>query len=349
MVFHNNFTDRYSFLTTPDWFELRSKLYADVSKWSPRKTDELFFNFHMPNVGWMDFDVYVNGEKKHSVYFSNVFDPFCDLRAWMEDIVNDFKLCSTLPIDIEGRTLIFHYENIKLCDVSFRRKFINDDREMDEWEKTDANTHPTVGLFCIYDSACDTLPVVCLCSAKQLLLSIYAALLAYSSTGNFLAKEWAVSDKWEFYNTIKSPIIEWFIYSDKGYRHECPKFKPAIAINDTVHMWAEWGGGLFWQGGCCGDAEGFKIETENKQIVLTDIPEIEEWYNEFDKRPPEDKWPEEDYNRWFAQGWELAKLVRKRLPDNVDLFYQWKSTMVPSSVEMHNEIPLIVPNENMRL
>ena len=114
-------------------------------------------------------------------------------------------------------------------------------------------------------------------------------------------------------------------------------------------MWAEWGGGLFWQGGCCGDAEGFKIETENKQIVLTDIPEIGEWYNEFDKRTPEDKWPEEDYNRWFAQGWELAKLVRKRLPDNVDLFYQWKCTMVPLSVEMHNEIPLIVPNENMRL
>ena len=71
MVFHNNFTDRYSFLTTPDWFELRSKLYADVSKWSPRKTDELFFNFHMPNVGWMDFDVYVNGEKKNKEDYGN--------------------------------------------------------------------------------------------------------------------------------------------------------------------------------------------------------------------------------------------------------------------------------------
>jgi hypothetical protein len=348
MVYHNNFENRFCICDTPNWFELRSRLYAEVSKWVPRKTDELFFKFHKPNCGWMDFDVYVNGAKMHSAHFSSVLDPFYWLKIWMEDVANDFKMCSTLPIDIEGRTLIFHYENIKLCDVSFRRKFVNDDRQKDEWEGTDANTHPTMGLFCIYDSNCDTLPVVCLCTAKQLLFSLYNGLLTYTLSYEFDAKAWDMTDKWELYNNIKSPLIEWFIYSDKGYRHEFPKFKQQPKINETIHMWAEWGGGLFWQGRCCGNAERFCIENGRTQITLEDIPEIREWYNEFDNSTPEDKWPEEEYNRWFTKGWELAKLVKKKLPDNVDLFYQWK-TMVYSSKNIQCEIPLIVPNENMKL
>lgn len=113
-------------------------------------------------------------------------------------------------------------------------------------------------------------------------------------------------------------------------------------------MWAEWGGGLFWQGGCCGNAEGFCIENGKTQITLEDIPEIREWYNEFDNRSPEEEWPEEEYNRWFTKGWEFAKLVKKKLPDNVDLFYQWKR-MVYSSKNIQRDIPLIVPNENMKL
>lgn len=355
MVFHNNFEDRYTFCDTPNWFELKSKLYADMSKWEPRTPDEVFFHFKAPNAGWMDFEVFINGKKKHECYFSAAFDPFYDLKVWMEDIVNDCKMCSTLPIEIEGRTLIFHYENIKLCDVSVRRRFVHEDREKDKWELTNANSHPTIGLFCLYDSNCDTLPVVCLCSAKQLVSCLYNALLEYA-TGRHsdkISKQWYytkyMSDKWNFYNTIKSPLIEWFIYSDNGYRHCRPKFSTPPTIKETIHMWAEWGGGLFWQGKCCGNANGFFIETGSKRIDLTDMSELKEWYDEFDNQAPEDNWPEEEYSKWFEKGWVLAKLVRKRLPNNVDLFYQWQRIMVPSSMEIHNEIPLIVPNENMNL
>lgn len=366
MLFHNNFEDRYSWCDTPNWFELKSKLYADICTWEPRKLDEVFFHFKAPNAGWMDFDVYVNGEKKHSTYFSAAFDPFRELRVWMEDVVNDFKLCSSMAIEIEGRTLIFHYENIKLCDVSVRRKFINEDREKDEWEFTDADTHPTIGVFCLYDSACDALPIICMCSAKQLVQSLYGSLLEYA-TGEYKNKiprdwyymdldyddddnEWKpLCDNWDFYNIIKSPLIEWFIYSKDGYRHKCHKFKPTPKIKETIHMWAEWGGGLFWQGKCCGNADGFYIETGCKRIELTDIPELREWYDEFDNRAPEDIWPEDEYNKWFAKGWELAKLVRKRLPENVDLFYQWRKYALQSPFDGNKEIPLIVPNDNLEI
>ena len=33
-----------------------------------------------------------------------------------------------MAVEIEGPILIFHYENIKLCDVFVRRKFINEDK-----------------------------------------------------------------------------------------------------------------------------------------------------------------------------------------------------------------------------
>ena len=361
MIFHNNFEDRYSWCNTPNWFQLKSKLYAKVCKWEPREPDKIFFHFKAPDAGWMDFDVYVNGEMKHKCHFSAVFDPFRELRVWMEDIVNDFKLCSSLPIEIEGRSLIFHYENIKLCDVSVRRKFINEEREKDEWESTNADTHPTIGLFCLYDSACKEFPVVCLCSAKQLVFSLYSALLEYA-TGKHrekISKDWYytehdangnyVYNKWCFYNTIKSPLIEWFLYSNEGYRHKCPKFKPTLEINDVIHMWAEWGGGLFWRGKCCGNADGIFVESENMRIDLTDLRELKEWYNEFDDSTPEDEWPVEKYDKWFEKGWELAKVVRKRLPDNIDLHYQWRRYRLPKSFDGNCDLPLIVPNENLML
>ena len=55
MLFHNNFEDRYLWCNTPNWFELKSKLYADICTWKPRKLDEVFFHFKAPNAGWMDY------------------------------------------------------------------------------------------------------------------------------------------------------------------------------------------------------------------------------------------------------------------------------------------------------
>lgn len=352
MILHDNFQDRYAECVTPNWFELRSKLYAEVCKWKPRKPDEVFFHFKAPDAGWMDFDVYVNGEKRHKCYFSSIFNPFPNLKVWLEDIANDLKMSSTLPIDIEGRTLIFHYENIKLCEVSVRRRFVNDDIDKDEWESTDANTDSTIGLFCLYDSACDTLPIVCMCQAKQLVSSLYNSLLYYAigTHGKKIEQEWYDYDQWHFYNTIKSPLIEWFIYSNRGYRHQIPQFASAPVIKETIHMWAEWGDGLFWSHGrCCGNAEGFRIETDNTRIDLTDIPEIRVWYDEFDNSYPEDQWPDEKYNVWFKKGWELAKLVRKRLPDSVDLFYQWDAHLLQCYIQGESDIPFIVPNERNNL
>lgn len=356
MALHENFQEEFIVYYTPKWFKLRSELYAEACEWKPRKPDEIFFHFKNTDAAWMDFDVYVNGEKKHECYFSAVFNPFHNLKVWMEDIVNDFKMSSTLPINIEGRTLIFHYENIKLCEISDRRRWISNERDKDEWELTDANTHPTIGLFYIYDSACKTLPVVCMCQAKQLVSCLYNALLRYAigPHSEKIAQEWYDDDddydNWYFYNTIKSPLIEWFIYSKGGYRHQVPQFTATSVIKEAIHMWTEWGDGLFWSNGlCCGNAEGFVVKTDNKRIDLTDIPELRVWYDEFDNSYCEEKWSDDKYQEWLKRGWELAQLVRKKLPDSIDLFYQWKEYSLQCNIQGDSDIPFIVPNENNNL
>ena len=81
MAFHENFQEEFIVYYTPKWFKLRSELYAEACEWKPRKPDEIFFHFKNLDAGWMDFDVYVNGEKKHECYFSAVFNHFHNITS----------------------------------------------------------------------------------------------------------------------------------------------------------------------------------------------------------------------------------------------------------------------------
>ena len=361
MVFHPNFCQRrLDCCDTPDWFEQRSKLYEEVAKWDNGNIKEVYFDFSSPDCGWIDVSIYFDGKKIHTFPISEAFDPFCEIKEWMEDVVNDFKLGSDLYIFVEGRTIILHYEHIRLAQVGCGRKFVNEDRDKDEWESYDANSHYDIGLFYVYDSVEDEIPVACLCKTKDFLFSLYNGLLYYSSKSKhsiLIGKEWYYSDhdddgtpllsNWDLYNTLKSPLLEWNYDSKEAYRHQRPRFNAVPPIKETVHMWAEWCDALFWhqRGGCCGNADGFSIDTEDLWIDLSDMKELRIWYDEFDNRDPSVDWEDDTYWSWFHRGWGLAKEVRKRLPASVDLFYQWKYFKKEDDEFKSVEIPIIVPDE----
>lgn len=365
MIFHPSFCKRkIDICDTPDWFEQRAKLYAEVAKWGYRKPDEIYFGFSDPDSGWIDITIYINGKKVHTFPISQAFDPFFQLKVWMEDIVNDTKLSTDINIEVEGRTIIFHYEHIRHAEFGSGRKFITDDYELDEWEDYDANTHPDTGLFYLYDSGMYEMPVICYCNTKQLLFVLYNGLLHYSARSKAVPKfgnDWYYMDhddegnpefdNWEFYNTLKSPLIEWNYDSKEAYRHRWPEFREPVQIKETVHMWFEWGDGLFWhqRGGCCGNAEKFFVDTENTEIDLTGLPELRQWYDEFDESGPlgVDNWTKEHMDEWFNRGWDLAKKIRVMLPECVDLFYQWKSCKCEGSEWGNEEIPIIVPDQRL--
>jgi hypothetical protein len=347
MTFHPDFRDELGICDAPNWFAARARVYNDVAKWKDKATDEVFFDFSAPDCGWIDVSIYVNGNKVHEFPLTAAFDPFEDIKNWMENIVNDFKLSADLCLNLEGRTAILHYEHLRLARFSISCY----------GEQSD------IGLFYMYDSADDDIPVVCCCKTKDFLSALYNGLMWYASRSRnvpLIEDEWYYmhydededephDNSWSFYNTLKSPLIEWNFDSRFAYRHKAPSFKAVPKIKETVHMWAEWGDGLFWdqQGRCCGNAEEFEIDTEPTRVNLRDIPEIRGWYDEFDAGEPLAEWTEEQFKSWHKKGWELAKKVRAKLPAEVDLFYQWKSFKRNDSEWGHTEIGILVPDTRL--
>ena len=324
------------FNTMPDtdailnWHEARSKVYKTFAEQSDIQTSEVYFEFSAPDAGWADVSVYCDGHKKHTFPISAALDPFDDIKVWMEDIVNDFKLSSDICIDAEGQTIILHYEHLRLAECGAERKFVNQDRDQDEWQEYDAMSCPDLGLFYLYDSDSMEIPMVCCCETKQFLFALYHAMLEFARNGKHdIGNEWYYMDsdvrgRRELYNSIKSPMIEWGIYSDHAYRHLRPTFNEREPILETIHMWAEWSNALFWKKGCYGNADCLHIDTPPYEIDLTCIDGLREWYDEFDNQDPLKDRPDDEYYDWLTRGWELALKIRQLLPPYVELFYEWR-------------------------
>ena len=337
----------------PGWFKARAEVYNKVAAWDEKEPDEVFFEFTKPKAGWIDVSIFSNGEKLFTFPISAAFDPFCEIKRCMEDIANDFRLSADLNIDAEGRNIVLHYERISQSEVGIRRMFVHEDRDKDQWERFSALTELDTGLFYVYDTISESTPVVCYCHTKQILYALYAGILQFASRSEYtqLIKDgWYYideGDNWRLYNTIKSPLIEWSIYSDHGYRHLRPKFKNPPAIKETVHMWAEWGDALFWhqRGGCCGNADKFFVDTDNAEIDLSSMPEVRIWYDKFDSRSPGVPWDDKEHETWLNKGWELAKKIRMLLPESVDLFFEWRHfENIPDKYGFGRMIPYIVPD-----
>ena len=350
MLYYNN-----------NWFSERSKLDAQMSEKDiiNCKKDSTFFAFGKPNAGWIEMKVFVNGEQKLIGLLSTVYDPFTEIKHWLEDIVKEDLLEHTLRIECEGSALFFHYENLYCAEVGV--SFVGEERTTIDFN---AFTNQGIGLFYIYDSSNNTMSVQAICYTKEFVKSMYLAMLYMCNCSKDIRevfiKEWYylenedsqpsnVLDNWTMYNTIKSPLIEWDLQSDECYRHKRPNFIETLLVNERVHMWAEYGDALFWTtGGCCGTADEFYTE-KHGTISLKEIEGIREWYDEWDENPSY-AWPEEKCKAHRARGFELAKKVRAILPDTLDLYYDfWYPAIktVNNQYGISESLPVIVFNQKL--
>ena len=356
------------------WFSERERIYHELAQKKDlfEKMDSVFFRFHEPDAGWIGFEIFVNGKKCLSRSVSTVHDPFPDMKSWLEDIAKGLCPQHDFRIDYEGQELYFHYETLQEAEVGSTRCYTNQDRDKDTWFHFDANTYPEIGLFYVYDTNSDSIPVKAIIPTKELVTALYLAMLDLASNvynrkySNF-EKEWYYTENedndgdklgnWTFYNTVKSPLIEWFIFSSKPYRCVRPKFHNMPQIVETVHMWCDYGDALFWgrwdsdHAGCCGDMDGIDLESCGT-IDIRGIEGLKEWYLEFEESPlrGEKDYDEDTPKIWLERGRELAQKVREILPDNVDLYYyEWYPTVeVKQDNEYHfpESLPMIVPNRN---
>ncbi len=333
---------------SPDYYLLRSQFLLEVAKGKPDHVSEVYVSFSKPDYGWIYMDIFIDGRKKHSIHLSDVFDPSLDIINWLTGIISRDKTIARLSINEEGAESILVFEEygteMKGAPLS---GLMNTQGYAMLFSKTpgdaeDFNNRVQLGLFTVYHTGTNSMPVKAIVSTRQLVSAIYLGLLSYAATFVYSKDEesfawnwnhdeydldlpdYDVSQgQWDFYNTVKSPELEWYLYSDAPVRADLPVTSASKnRITSYIIMWAEWGDGLFWTtGGCCGNAD--RVYADGSWISLLEIAGLREWYDEFDYSEPCVEWEPAKERDWFERGRKLAFEVRKRLPKSVELFYYW--------------------------
>lgn len=336
-------------LHSKGWYKSRARLYSEIAR-TPRlgsKLDSVFFRMSAPESGCIDFEIFVNGERAYAGMFSNLFNPFTDIVEWMERIVKSERPQQSLSINTEGPALYWTYDVLLESEYPY--------------------TGPEVGLFYLYDTFTDSIPVKAIVDAKAFVTALYLAILhlganTYNGVRSNFKDEWYYdnnqycrkhfSDNWTFYRMVKSPLIELFLHSKERYLYPIPSFQKMPLVKETIHMWCDYGCALFWgrdsegHGACIGGTDMIYTDTAG-DIDLSSIEGLNEWYEEWNDRP---LWSEENPlpEDWKERGMELALKIRAILPDTIDLYYySWYPEV---EVEQDNEyhfperLPMIVPN-----
>lgn len=347
-----------------DWHKTRSRMYAELARKKDvgAGLDSVFFRLHSPEVGCIDFDVFVNGEEHYSSMFSEIFDPFQNIRSWLEAIAKESAPVQSLCIGTEGPQMIWVYEVLRGAEYDYS---LPDDL----WGSK--IREPEIGLFYIFEaSSHGNIFVKAIVDTKEFVTALYLALLDLAANGynrghSDFGKQWYAPQtlwgrskrtNWAFYNSMKSSFLEWYIHSGEQYssfRHLFVRMPP---VKETVQMWCDYGEALFWgrgndgHGACIGDAGSFDTYTCGT-IDLSSIEGLREWYDEWNKTSLENILEEENESvgdEWFERGRQLALKVRELLPDTVDLYYyNWYPTVeVLQDGDNHfpERIPMIVPN-----
>lgn len=311
-----------------NYFAQRAQFLLEVSEGKLKHISEIRADFSRPEVGWIDMDLYVDGIQTIRINCSDVFDPFIPMRDWLTDIITGEQPLAQLIIDEEGSDAILTFEEYGV-DIAGK-------------STDDFNNRIQLGLLTAYETADDTMPIKILVSTRQLVSAIYLGLLTYAATFSFDSllnsfsynwefrgdnedideenPEFIKKGQWNFYNKIKSPKLEWFLYDSWANWRDYDRIgNTNEEITGYILMRAESGGGLFWNGERCGNADSINID--GKEIDLTDIEGLRQWYEEFERHATENMWEEEKFNDWLKRGRELAFKIRKNLPASINLFY----------------------------
>lgn len=165
----------------------RSRIFAKYGERLPQIADRVSFEFDKPNSGWIELMIQVNYEEANTLSLSSAYEPFQDMKEWLEDIVNNIrgfsKKPSMLEIDCESYDAVLYFEPV--------------------FEQKDKDT----GIFYVYDTADNKIWADAYCDTSVFIKSIYEAIINYAIemalTPDFV-EEWV----WDAYNSEMGPYNE---------------------------------------------------------------------------------------------------------------------------------------------
>lgn len=312
----------------------KKALYNSLRSCQPDNLDEVYFEFGLPDNGFMDWHVYVNGEKRIELELAESLGGELVLKEWLEEIVKRESVCVERRLDCEGPETIIGFE------------FLYNGYDYDLCVPVYG-----IGLFYIIDP-CKRRPLLAVyCRARKLVSMVYMQLLVYSGKVPGHAQpdfsEWYFGlppyDNWWFYNSIKSGAIE--LYIGGGWRSD-----DKIPVSETILMKPD-ENGIFHStdsgravrvpGQCTHFVDEIRLNNDN-QVFLSHVKGLKSWYNAWKRAQPNHPHPKALPENWYEHGFQLAKLVRDMLPPTVDLFYMsqpFKGFELP----VEKEIPYMVP------
>ena len=194
----------------------RSKVFAKYAEHIPRKADKIELKLDYPDCGWIDMHFKVNGEEKVMISASDVYEPFEDVRDWLESITKYTP--AIVHIYDESDYYYLYYEPLILdpCEPSFK------------------NHNGPLGLFYIYDRSVKQIVADAVCQTRKFVRSLYESILSYakeSSKQENFEEAWiegAYNHEWGQYedgdprikdiftNMVTSQVVEDYLTGQKN-------------------------------------------------------------------------------------------------------------------------------------
>ena len=170
-----------------NWLNERSKLFAKYAESMPRKFDKIELKLDHPDCGWIDMHFNVNGVEKTFIELSAVYEPFMDIKKWLENItVNQSKFNygpNMVDIDCEGYHVYLYYEPIVWAP-----------------ELICGNHHTYYGLFYIYETLHNQISLEAFCNTWEFVNTFYHSIINYAKEMQGYEKfidDWV----WDAYNS----------------------------------------------------------------------------------------------------------------------------------------------------
>lgn len=190
----------------------RSRLYARYGEKLPRRTDTIELQLVYPDCGWIDMHFKLNGEEKTIISASEVYEPFENIRYWLEKVCN--LEAANVSIYDESDDHILYYEPLELEPYNPYYNY---------------NKGP-LGLFYLYDCSVKQIVADGVFKTRQFVRSLYESILNYakeSSKHDDFVEAWiegAYNSEWGqyeddndsrvkeiFINKVTSPVVEKFL------------------------------------------------------------------------------------------------------------------------------------------
>ena len=202
------------------WLHERSRILEKYAVNIPDKTDNISLQLDDPHDGWIDMHMFVNGKEKALINASDVYEPFVDIKEWLESIVShifDFTP-SAVNIFDESYNYILYYEPL----------FYQDD------ELLLRPPSELCGLFYVYDSYEYKIVADAYCKTSEFVRTFYETIVSYAKKNRenelFVTdwiegaynKEWGKMDdddpriKDIFIMKVSSKLIERFLSNKNG-------------------------------------------------------------------------------------------------------------------------------------